>query len=469
MAEGETPDQPNLPGRLSAKDAFAKAMEDYRAGRHGEAARLFEALVAAVPEHAAACENLGVARQALGDAAGAEAAYRKAAEIDPRNASPHFNLGTLLGALLRTEEAVECYRAAVERDPGHASAFNNLGIALCDLGRYEEAQVAISRAIAAKPNHPAAHMQLGVLRLLRGDFLAGWSSYEWRWRTRPFLGEARRYPQPLWDGGPLEGRRILLHSEQGIGDTIQFLRYAPLVAQRGGEVVLEVPPALAALAESLDGVAELVLRGADALPEVDCRAPLMSLGRLFRTTIDSVPATVPYLHAPDDLPLPALPSAAGQRRVGLVWAGNPRHRTDARRSIPPGLFARLNVVSGIRFVSLQRDRPAAETAALARSLPLDDAAPLLTDFAATAKIVEGLDLVIAADTAVAHLAGALGKPVWILLPHAPDWRWLLDRADSPWYPTARLFRQPVPGGWPAVIAAVERALAVPKSQATYLH
>jgi hypothetical protein len=235
-------------------------------------------------------------------------------------------------------------------------------------------------------------MQLGVMRLLRSDFLAGWSSYEWRWRTRSFLGEARRYPQLLWDGGPLEGRRILLHSEQGIGDTIQFLRYAPLVAQRGDEVVLEVPPALAALAESLDRVAELVLRGADSLPEVDCRAPLMSLGRLFRTTIDSVPAAVPYLHAPDDLPPPTLPSATAQRRVRLVWAGDLRHRTDARRSIPPGLFARLRAVSGIRFVSLQRDRPARETAALARSLPLDDAAPLLTDFAATAKIVEGLDL-----------------------------------------------------------------------------
>ncbi|MDA0702779.1 MAG: tetratricopeptide repeat protein [Proteobacteria bacterium] len=361
MAEEEPADHPSLPGRLTAKDAFAKAMEDYRAGRHGDAARLFEALVEAVPEHAAACENLGVARQALGDAAGAEEAYRKAAEIDPRNASPHFNLGTLLGALLRTEEAVECYRAAVERDPGHASALNNLGIALCDLGRYDEAQVAISRAIATKPDHPAAHMQLGVLRLLRGDFLAGWSSYEWRWRTRPFLGEARRYPQPMWDGGPLEGRRILLHSEQGIGDTIQFLRYAPLVAQRGGEVVLEVPPALLPLAESLakgpGGVAELIARGAAPPPGIDCRAPLMSLGRLFRTTIDSVPAGVPYLLAPKNLPPPALPPAAGQRRIGLVWAGNPRHRTDARRSIPPGLFARLRAISGIRFVSLQRDRP----------------------------------------------------------------------------------------------------------------
>jgi hypothetical protein len=374
-----------------------------------------------------------------------------------------------LGALLRTDEAVECYRAAVQRDPEHASAWNNLGIALCDLGRYDEAQEAISRAIAAKPDHAAAHMQLGVLRLLRGDFLAGWSSYEWRWRTRPFLREAQRYTQPIWDGGPLEGKRILLHAEQGIGDAIQFLRYVPLVAGRGGEVVLEVPPALLPLAKTLDGVGELIARGSETRVEVDCRAPLMSLGRLFRTTIDSVPADVPYLRAPEDVPPPALPPAAGQRRVGLVWAGNPRHRTDARRSIPPGLFARLRAVSGIRFVSLQRDRPTAETAALARSLPLDDAAPLLTDFAATARIVEKLDLVIAADTAVAHLAGALGKPVWILLPHAPDWRWLLDRPDSPWYPTARLFRQSVPGGWPAVIAAVERALGAPKGNARYLH
>ncbi|MBT5415564.1 MAG: tetratricopeptide repeat protein, partial [Rhodospirillaceae bacterium] len=295
MAEEDRPERQAAP--VTVKDAFAQAMEAYNAGRHGDAARLFEAIVEAAPDHAAAWENLGVARQALGDAKGAEDAYRRAAEIAPNNASPHFNLGTLLGSLLRTEEAAACYHAAVERDPNQPSALNNLGIALCDLGRYDEAQVAISRAIAAKPDHAAAHMQLGVLRLLHGDFLAGWSSYEWRWRTRPFQREARRYTQPLWNGAPLAGRRILLHAEQGIGDAIQFLRYAPLVAARGGEVVLEIPAPLLPLAGSLDGVAESIARGTDPLPPVDCHAPLMSLSRLFRTTIDTVPADVPYLRA----------------------------------------------------------------------------------------------------------------------------------------------------------------------------
>ena len=461
--------EPDPSDRLTVKEVFAKAMEAYGAGRHGDAARLFETIVAAVPDHAAAQENLGVARQAMGDSEGAEAAYRAAIAIEPRKANPHFNLGTLLGAALRTEDAVECYRAAVERDPSHASALNNLGIALCDLGRYDEAQAAITRAIAAKPDHAAAHMQLGVLRLLRGGYPSGWSSYEWRWRTGPFLHEARRYPQPLWDGTPLDGKRILLHAEQGVGDTIQFLRYVPLVARLGGAVVLEVHDALLPLAQELEGVAEFVARGTNPLPAVDCRAPLMSLGRLFRTTIDSVPAEVPYLHPPTDAPPPDLPPAPGQRRIGLVWAGNPRHRTDARRSLPPGLLASLRRVSGLRFVSLQRDRPAGETAALARSLPLDDTAPLLTDFGATARIVDDLDLVVAADTAVAHLAGAMGKPVWILLPYAPDWRWLLDRPDSPWYPTARLFRQSAPGAWPPVVAAVERALAAPAADARRVH
>jgi hypothetical protein len=290
-----------------------------------------------------------------------------------------------------------------------------------------------------------------------GDLATGFALYEARFED-PRLGTpARSLPWPRWSGvEPLAGQRILLHAEQGLGDTLQFARYAPLVAARGARVVLEVPAPLAGLLRPLDGVSAVIARG-NPLPVVDCHCPLGSLPLALGTTLATIPASIPYLHA-DAVDVAAWQAQPGDRRprVGLVWAGNRRHRNDRRRSLPLAALAPL-ARGPWQLVSLQKDLTLDDAQRLAGWQAID-AGPRLGDFAATAAALTALDLVVTVDTAVAHLAGALGRPAWVLLPHAPDWRWLLGRADSPWYPTLRLFRQPRPGDWARVVRQVADAL-----------
>lgn len=392
----------------------------------------------------------------------------------------------------RAAEALPHFRAVLARSPHRWDAWADYGNALADLDRYADALVAFGKALARRPgepqvlqnrgiacletNDPAAaiadfrqalagggpaaslRFDLALAHLVAGELAAGFALYEARFEDPRLRTPARSLPCPRWTGTePVAGQRVLLHAEQGHGDTVQFARYAPLVAARGASVVLEAPPPLVRLLRQLPGPVTVIARG-DPLPDADWHCPLGSLPLAFGTTLATIPAAGPYLRA-DPVEVSGWQAVPGDRRprVGLVWAGNPRHRNDRRRSLPLAALAPL-ARGPWQLVSLQKDVALDDARQLAAWQAID-AGPRLRDFAATAAALMALDLVVTVDTAVAHLAGALGRPAWVLLPHAPDWRWLLGRADSPWYPTLRLFRQPRPGDWASVVRQVAGALA----------
>jgi tetratricopeptide (TPR) repeat protein len=427
-------------------------------GQAVEAFAAYRAALTARPGYIPAQVNLGLALQALGRIEEAHRAFHRGVELAPHLPEAWNALGTALQQLGRPEEAVAAYRRAIALRPDFAIPVGNLGRSLRDLGEVEEAIVHYDRAIALQPDFADARWNRALLYLLTGRFAEGWEEQEWRWKKPDFPSARRGFAQPLWNGEALDGATILLHAEQGFGDTLQFLRYVPLVAAAGGRVVLEVQPALARLARALAGCAEIVLRGT-ALPRFDWHAPLLSLPRAFGTRLETIPAIVPYLAAePGDVGRWRTRLAGDGRKVGLVWAGSPGHINDSNRSLDPARLAPLLAVPGVRFYSLQLGRSGRLPSGVA------DLAPELHDFADTAAALDALDLLITVDTSAAHLAGALGRPVWTLLPFAPDWRWLERRDDAPWYPTMRLFRQSARGDWQGVIARVADALAQTSSR-----
>ena len=424
-------------------------------GRLEEALASFDRALALEPDLLDALVNRSSVLQKLGRFAEALAGLDRAVALRPGMVEVVRERANVLKALERFDEALAAYDGVLALGPADAKALVDRGIALESLGRPVEALFSYTRAVAAEPRLPAANFNEALTRLRLGDFSGGWPKYEWRWE-HPELKAARRpFAQPLWRGEPLAGRTILLHAEQGLGDTIQMARYAPLVAAKGGRVILEVQPPLRPLLEGL-GVT-IVSRG-EALPAFDLHCPLLSLPWAFATELATIPADVPYLRAADDRVARWRERLPEGPRVGLAWSGSAIHHNDRKRSIPLARLAPLFADPRLRFVSLQRDlRPEdAETLrGLSSVVHVGDA---LSDFADTAAVVSQLDLVISVDTATAHLAGSLGKPVWILLPFVPDWRWMLEREDSPWYPTARLFRQPALDDWASVIARVGREL-----------
>jgi tetratricopeptide (TPR) repeat protein len=465
----------NLGNALAAQGRTEDALAAFRAAvshddalaeAHANMARLLAArgetvaaeaayarALALAPDNAAALNDRGNLLLALGRAEEAEDQYRAALALRPDFSDAQFNLGNALVARGRMVDAIGRFRAALALDPAHAGALTNLGTTLARLGLLDDA--AEQFEAAALLGREDAIFALGTLRLLAGDFARGWEGYEAR--PREEVDRFRYAGIPLWDGAaPLAGARILLHAEQGFGDTIQFARYAALVAARGAEVVLDVQPALVPLMATCDGAAQVVGRD-QAAPEAALRLPLMSLPRAFATRPETIPARVPYLRAEPDRVARwrAWLGADARPRIGLAWSGNPAHRNDRDRSIPASALTALVAREDVSWHAVHTGLRGEDAALLARMRRHDDR---LTDFAETAALVTLMDLVIAADTSVAHLAGALARPVWILLPYAPDWRWMLDRADSPWYPTARLFRQRAPGDWASVIRAVSRAL-----------
>jgi tetratricopeptide (TPR) repeat protein len=429
--------------------------------RPAEALASFERALAIQPDHVRALNNRGNALQDLARPAEALAAYEKALAVQPNYAQAHYNRGIVLRGLKRPAAALASFDQALAIDPRHVDALNNRGIVLRDLGRPLEALASYDRALSIDPGYAEAHSNRSCLRLLLGDFERGWEEFEWRWRVPEFAPWRRDFVPPLWRGdAPLAGRTILLHAEQGFGDAIQFARYVPLVAARGATVVVEVPPPLTALFAGIAGAARIVARG-DELPAFDCHCPLASLPLAFETRPETIPAAIPYLSpAPDRVPKwrQQLPQTA-QRRVGIAWAGNANFKGDQTRSIGLARFSPLLSVAGIAFVGLQRDLRDGDRDMLRRHPHVVHLGDAMEDFGDTAAVMSTLDLVISSDTSVAHLAGALGRPVWVLLQYAADWRWLRDRSDSPWYPTARLFRQPEPDDWESVIRRVADALA----------
>ncbi len=404
------------------------------------------------PAMPAALSNLGVALYELKDYEEAAKAQRKAIAADPTFADAHSNLGNALHALRDFDGAIAAYRRAVGLKPDYADAWANLGTTLHHGGSFDDAIVALRRAIALSPQHANARSGLGILLLMRGDLAEGWEEYEWRLRSSERKGP--RFPERPWQGESLAGKHIYVQAEQGFGDSLQFARYLPLLAARAGAVTLRVHQQLVGLLrENLPGITVLGDRG-DPAP-CHCDALLLSLPFLFKTRLETIPAEIPYLRAPAQAAQRWIKRVAKIEgfKIGLVWGGNPEHVNDHRRSIDPDQLAPLFAVAGASFASLQHRARSADLKRLKRdNFGIADLASDFGDFSDTAAAVEALDLVITVDTSVAHLAGALGKPVWVLLPWVTDWRWMLHREDSLWYPTMRLFRQQRGGNWSSVIA-----------------
>jgi tetratricopeptide (TPR) repeat protein len=425
---------------------------------HEQAIEHYRKALSLRPDLTDAHYNLGHIAQEAGRAQEAIAHYTRAWSLQPTLVEAANNLAILLSKSEQFVEAERVLNEAVRARPDLATTYNNLGNVLQDMGRYDEAIAAFAKALALKPDYADAKFNQGFLLLARGDLIEGWSCYEARLR-RPGLLPDPGYIQPNWDGSDLNGRTILLHAEQGFGDTIQFVRYAPMVRDRGGHVLLLCPRPLHRLFQGRL-VIEKVLGAQDSLPEFDVQCPLLSLPGRFETSLQTIPAPIPYLAADENLKaqwLARLSREPGRLKVGIAWAGNPTHQKDKHRSMPlEALDPLARFKDEVRFISLQKGEAGGRNQ---ERLDLVDWTGELNDFADTAALIANLDLVIAVDTAVAHLAGAMGKPVWLLLAIPTDWRWLLDRSDSPWYPTARLFRQPTRGDWQTPVNQLADALA----------
>lgn len=414
------------------------------------------------PKLAAAHNNLGNALQGLGRLSAAIECFREAIRLQPKLASPHYNLGHAFRDLERLSEAAESYRRALEADPSHAGAHNDLGNTFMRLRDFELAAVHYDRALELQPELAIGHLSKAGLALLQQDFELGWQEYEWRWKM-PDVGGERVFEEPKWDGRPLANKTILIYAEQGFGDTLQFVRYASLVHALGARIVFECQRPLLRLLSHCEGIDDLVGVG-DKLPPFDFQIALLSVPRILKTTLKTIPTRFPYLFADPTLvaqwrdklqPLKGL-------RIGINWHGRGGRGTFRRRDLPLADLLALGSQLGQQFVCLQREIEPAEQAQLADAPNIvrlgDHVDTIHGAFMDTAAVMKNLDLVITSDTAIAHLAGGLGVPVWVGLPFVPDWRWLLDRADSPWYPTMRLFRQKSPGDWTEVFREMKVAL-----------
>ena len=429
-------------------------------GREAEALAAHERAIALRPDYAQAHSNRGNVLLALGRPAEALASLDRAVALRPDMADLHTNRGNALRDVGQPEAAVAAHTRAIALRPDHAEAHCNFGRAMIDLNRYAPALASLDRALALKPALAEARMNRAVIALVQGRLAEGFADYEVRWQTQAFARGRRGFAQPQWQGEALAGRTLLLHADQGLGDSIQFCRYVTLVLARAdGPVILEAPRALLPLFQGTFPGLRLVMQN-EALPAFDLHCPLPSLPHVFGTELASVPAPVGYLRAD---PVRAAQwrdrlESAGPPRVGLVWSGDPKHANDHCRSLP---LARLLPLAqcGARLFGLQPQVRPADRAVLAATPAIADLGRDFADFADTAAAIAALDLVISVDTSVAHLAAALGKPTWVMLPFCPDWRWLLEREDSPWYPTLRLFRQPARNDWDSVLRRVQAALA----------
>ena len=460
-------------------------------GQLDAAVASFDMAIRLKPDFARVFSNRAEAQAKLGLLTEARASHDQAVLLDPQDAAIHFNRGAFLSDRKEWQGAVESFQAAIVLQPNYADAYSNLGLAQQEAGQGDAALDSYSHALAInptlatalnnrgnlfrsrklfakalldyrqaitlEPNSADAHFNFGQLALLQGDFAAGWPEYEWRGLT----GEGRAFntrtlPQPAWFGQhPLQDKRIFLHAEQGLGDTIQFCRYVSLVAGLGARVTLEVQPSLGDLLANLDGVSQLVLSGAP-IPPADYQCSLMSLPGAFKTTLETIPRQVPYLHA-DPRKVARWHEILGPRtrpRVGLVWSGNPRNSNDSNRSVDLARWIGY-LPDDYAYFCLQNDIRDADRQIL-QSCP--KIVNIESNFTDTAALIEILDVVVSVDTSLAHLGGAMGKKTWVLLPFLPDWRWLVERTDSPWYPTMTLYRQPVAGDWDSVFAEVKKDL-----------
>lgn len=426
----------NLGEALSASGKLDEAIAAYRKG------------IELSPRSPEAYSNLGNALRAQGKPDEAIGMYQKAIAIQPSLAVAHHNLGEVLQELRRLDEAVVAYQNAIVHRPEYVKPMVGLGAALLGLGKPREAVDWYRKAIALDPSNPEAHWNLGLVLIELGEWEEGWQLYEWRWRTNEL--PPRQFDRPLWEGQELHGKTILVHPEQGLGDTIHFIRYARLLAERGGRVVFESQKPLAKLLTTVEGISQIITSG-DPLPEFDYHIPLLSLPNRFGTRVETTPAKVPYIFVPAGhrTEFPGWEEARNKKKIGLVWKVSTVKGSTQERTISLSELAPLFELEDVAYFSLQGGEGKAQLAG--SGLPIVDWG---FDFVDTAAAILKLDLVISVDTSIAHLAGALGAKVWTLQPFARDWRWLHGHEDTPWYPTMRLFQQKRVGDWAEVIQRV---------------
>jgi tetratricopeptide (TPR) repeat protein len=428
------------------------------AGKHDHAAACYRQALAEHPDYGPALINLGNVLKELGQVDEAVACYRRVLELAPDSAEAHHNLGLVAKDRGSYDEAAAHYRRALALKPDSAQAHYGLALVLVLQNKLAEAEACYRSALTLAPTDANAHFGLACVLLAEGRFAEGWPQYEWRPKREGL--ETTPFDQPRWTGSPLAGRTILLRCEQGFGDALQFIRYADLLKRQGGRVIVECRPQLSRLLATCAGVDEVVIRG-QALPPFDVYAPLASVPGIVGTSQQNIPADVPYL-APDARLVARWRQELDQERglrVGIAWQGNPGHDGDCYRSFPLARLAGIAAMRGVRLYSLQMGAGVEQLSALAGTWPIIDLGDRLGDFYNTAAIFSNLDLVITCDSAPAHLAGALGVRVWLALAYSCDWRWMLERTDSPWYPTMRLFRQSSPSDWDGVFREIEAALA----------
>jgi tetratricopeptide (TPR) repeat protein len=415
--------------------------------------------IALKPGYAEAHSNRGNALKGLGQLEAALASYDKAIALKPDYAEAYSNRGNALQALQQLHAAIASYDKAIALRPDYAEAFSHRGIALQELQQLDAALESYDKAIALKPGYADAHWNKSLALLLFGYFDRGWEEYEWRWKIENSQLNKRNFLKPLWLGSDsLAGKTILLHSEQGFGDTIQFCRYAEKIRDLGAQVILEVKKPILSLLASLEGVSQLVTDGS-TLSAFDYQCPLLSLPLAFKSSIDTIPNSSKYLRVESGR-IAQWQTKLGEKekpRIGLVWSGSATHKNDHNRSL---LLSHLiqHLPAGFQYVSLQKDIRGVDQQTLQSNPQILDFANDVNDFSDTAALCEAMDLVISVDTSVAHLAGALGKLTWVLLPFTPDWRWLLERTDSPWYPSVRLYRQEKIADWDSVLERVKADL-----------
>lgn len=420
-------------------------------GRIHAASIQFRKALSIAPQLEEALFYLGYCLHLSGRYDDALSAYNQTLAVSPLHVAAWNNRGNTLLKLHHYEEAAESYSRALQLEPDLHDARIALATCFQALGLVNEAMSACNEVLGAAPEHAEAHWNRSLLLLLNGEYREGWQEYEWRWKKRDFTSPSRSFNQPCWQGEDITGRIVLVHAEQGFGDTLQFCRYIPLLSARGARVVLECHAPLVSLMARVAGVAGVIPTG--GIPgRYDLHVPLLSLPGIFGTSLENIPNNAPYLAPPPDrLPFwRALTGNENYLRVGLCWSG--KSYPDPGRSCPADQLAPLAAMDGVVFYSLQLGREGALPFAMI------DHTNLIRDFADSAALIAQLDLVITVDTAVAHLAGAMGKPTWVLLPYSPDWRWLLNRDDSPWYPSLRLFRQSCRGSWQDVIQRVKSTL-----------
>ncbi|MGD0464671.1 MAG: tetratricopeptide repeat protein [Tepidisphaeraceae bacterium] len=445
--------QPDDPAALCAR-----AHGLLRKNEIDSAITLFRKVVEKFPNDWIGHNGLGVALVRQGKLDEAAGLYEKAIPLAPDNPGPWNNLGYVRVAQGRIGEGIAAYDKALAIRPDYADALNNLGNGHLENLDLEKALQSYEAALFVEPDHADAHWNRALLHLLKGDFPRGWLEYEWRWLKFPQF--RRHFRQPKWDGFDIAGKTILVHAEQGFGDVIQFVRLTPLVSARGATVNLECQREISGLLQHVPGIARTITRG-DPIPPFDVHCPLMSLPRALRLSADSIPSPVPYLEVDENLRSRWEKRLRGYRdsfNVGIVWAGSRIHPRDTHRSMDLKEFDPLGDIGGVKLFSLQKGDESRAGRAGALRCELVDFTDELHDFSDTAALMLNLDLVIGVDTAVVHLAGALARGVWTLLPFSPDWRWHLDRGDSPWYPTMRLFRQSQPGEWSDLMKQVAEQL-----------